>query len=340
MSTREEGRVMSPDPSHTAGESPSAAARRVITATRRALEALEAAWDPAQVEAFAQHVAGNRGRVVLTGVGKSGLIAQKISATLASTGCPSLFIHPTDALHGDLGMITLQDTVVILSNSGETEEVLKLLPSLIRLGVGIACITSNAASRLAVASTWCFSYELPEGEGCPLNFAPMASTTLQLLWGDLLAAYFMVKSEFTLEHFARLHPAGNLGARLLKASDLMHTDYPRVQEDASLVDALAAMTGGKLGMTTVMAGDTLLGIISDGDIRRALEKAKRQDANPLNLTAREIMTANPVSVEPRTLAVEAARILESRKITFVVVKDGPQAAGILHIHDLLGSKVI
>ncbi len=319
---------------------PAVAALQVAAATRKGLDALVASWNPAAAEAFAAHVAGQGGRVVLTGVGKSGLVAQKISATLASTGCPSLFVHPTDALHGDLGMVTVQDTVLILSNSGETEEVLKLLPSLLRLGVGIGAITSRGESRLAQAATWAFLYDLPEGEGCPLNFAPMASTTLQLVWGDMLAAFLMSRSGFTLERFAQLHPAGNIGSRLLKSKDLMHTDYPRVPLDASLLDALGAMTRGRLGMTTVMDGDRLAGIIADGDIRRALEKAEAERISPLDLKAARIMTVNPVSVEPGTLAVEAARILEARKITFVVVREGDRAAGILHIHDLLGAKVI
>jgi len=322
------------------GRDPASAAQQVIGATRKAIKALESSWDPALVEAWSEHLYGHGGRVVLTGVGKSGLIAQKISATLASTGCPSFYLHPTDALHGDLGMITEMDSVLILSNSGETEEVIKLLPSLIRLGVSIAAITSRPDSRLAQAANWCFSYDLPDGEGCPLNFAPMASTTLQLLWGDLLAAYLMVRSDFTLENFAVLHPAGNIGARLLKTRDLMHTDLPRVGPDAGLVEALAAMTVGKLGMTTVMDGVGLLGVISDGDIRRALEKAQKSALNPLDLKAREIMTAAPVSVGPDTLAIEAAGILENRKITFLVVREAGQAAGILHIHDLLRAKVI
>jgi arabinose-5-phosphate isomerase len=278
--------------------------------------------------------------VVLTGVGKSGLIAQKISATLASTGCPSFYLHPTEALHGDLGMVTTQDTILILSNSGETEEVLRLLPSLLRLGVSIGAITARPDSRLGQSADWCFSYELPDGEGCPLNFAPMASTTLQLLWGDLLAAYMMVKTGFTLENFAQLHPGGNLGARLLKTKDLMHTEYPKVGAGASLVAGLDAMTKGKLGMTTVMEGETLLGIISDGDIRRALVRAQANGTNPLDLTVRDIMTPKPVSVEAGSFAIEAARILEARKITFVVVKEGETPVGILHIHDLLGAKVI
>ena len=340
-STSKEGRVSHISGSaQTEAQEPALAAQQVLTATRKAMAALESAWNQELVASWTDHLIGNWGRVVLTGVGKSGIIAQKISATLASTGCPSFYLHPTEALHGDLGMVTGQDSVLVLSNSGETEEVIRLLPSLIRLGVGIAAITSRPESRLGQVADWCFSYELPEGEGCPLNFAPMASTTLQLLWGDLLAAYLMVKTGFTLEHFAQLHPAGNLGARLLKTKDLMHKDFPKVLPGASLVDALSAMTHGKLGMTTIMEGGTLLGIISDGDIRRALERAQAQARNPLELTVGDIMSRNPVEVALDTFAIEAARILEDRKITFLVVKDGAVPAGILHIHDLLGAKVI
>lgn len=329
------------DGSTNAGHpAPAQAARHALEATRRAMESLERSWDEELVAAFTDHLAASWGRLVLTGVGKSGLIAQKISATLASTGCPSFFIHPTEALHGDLGMVTGQDTVLVLSNSGETEEVLRLLPSLMRMGVAIAAITSRADSRLGTAADWCFTYDLPDGEGCPLNFAPMASTTLQLLWGDLLAAYLMVKTGFTAEHFARLHPAGNLGAKLMKVKDLMHTSFPIVAPGAGFVEALGAMTAGKLGMTTIMEGDRLLGIISDGDIRRSLEAAQRTGRNPLDLTAEALLTPNPVTVTPDTFAIEAAGLLESRKITFLVVKEGERTAGILHIHDLLGAKVI
>jgi arabinose-5-phosphate isomerase len=150
----------------------------------------------------------------------------------------------------------------------------------------------------------------------------------------------MSRTGFTLENFAQLHPAGNLGAKLMKTENLMHTDYPKVHPDAGLVEALGAMTTGKLGMTTIMEDGNLLGILSDGDIRRALERAQRENRNPLDWSVREVMTANPVAVERGTFALEAARILEARKITFLVVKDGPQVAGILHIHDLLGAKVI
>jgi len=324
----------------TEAHSPSQAAQHVLAATRQALDALDRDWDEAAVRSFTDHLVASPGRLVLTGVGKSGLIAQKISATLASTGCPSFFVHPTEALHGDLGMVTPQDTVLVLSNSGETEEVLRLLPSLMRLGVSIAAITSRPESRLGTAADWCFPYHLPDGEGCPLNFAPMASTTLQLLWGDLLAAYLMVKTGFTAENFARLHPAGNLGAKLMKVKDLMHTDFPVVPPGAGFVEALGSMTRGKLGMTTVMAGTTLHGIISDGDIRRSLETAQAAGRNPLDLTVDDILTANPVQVSPDTFAIEAAGILESRKITFLVVKEKDRTVGILHIHDLLSAKVI
>jgi arabinose-5-phosphate isomerase len=309
-------------------------------ATRMAVEALEASWDEDLVRSWTDHVTHSQGRLVLSGMGKSGLVAQKIAATLASTGLPSFFLHPADALHGDLGMVMAQDTALILSNSGESEEVLRLLPSLVRLGVPIGAITARAESRLGQAATWCFTYRLPEGEGCPLNFAPMASTTLQLVWGDLLAAYQMVQSGFTLENFAQFHPAGNLGARLLKVDDLMHRDFPRVFQDTDLLTALNGMTAGRLGMALVLEGEQVRGVISDGDLRRALERAQRECRNPLDLRARDLMTASPVSVKAGTMAVEAARLMEARKITFLLVKEGERPAGVIHIHDLLTAKVI
>jgi len=316
------------------------AARKVLRAARHGIEALEARWDAELVQSWSEYLNQSKGRIVLCGMGKSGLVAQKISATLASTGCPSFFLHPAEALHGDLGMVTAEDTLLILSNSGETEEIVRLLPSLLRLGVPIAAITSNALSGLGRAARWCFTYSLPEGEGCPLNFAPMASTTLQLVWGDLLAAYRMVHSGFTLERFAEFHPAGNIGARLLTTKEIMHTDFPSVGIGASLLEALEAMTRGKLGMTTVMEGSNLQGVVSDGDIRRALAKAQAEQINPLGLTAKDIMSSRPVSIPSSLLAIESARIMESRKITFLLVADEGQVQGVLHIHDLLTAKVI
>ena len=332
--------VQDPPSSPPSTADPAKAARHVLEATRAAIAALEATWDEALVHSWTDHVAASKGRLVLSGMGKSGLVAQKISATLASTGCPSFYLHPADALHGDLGMVMAEDTVLILSNSGESEEIVRLLSSLIRMGVRIGAITARPESRLGQAADWCFTYALPQGEGCPLNFAPMASTTLQLVWGDILAAYHMVQSGFTLEHFAQFHPAGNLGARLLRVKDLMHAEFPRVGPEAGLVETLEVMTRGKLGMTTVMDGGVMTGIISDGDIRRALQGAQRMRSNPLSLTARNIMTPNPVCTRSSTLAVEAAKSMEARKITFVIVKEGSRPCGIIHIHDLFAAKVI
>lgn len=313
---------------------------KVLSSTQKALEVLASSWDEGLVRSWAEHIVQGSGRVVLSGMGKSGLVAQKISATLASTGCPSFFMHPADALHGDLGMVTERDSVILLSNSGESEEILKLLSSLIRLGVPIGAITSQRDSRLGQAARWCFTYKLPEGEGSPLSFAPMASTSLQMVWGDMLAAYQMIFRGFTLEGYATLHPAGNIGSRLIKVEALMHREFPRVEEQADLVTVLGAMTKGKLGMTTVQTEDCLLGVVSDGDIRRAMEKAQSMAANPLDLRAKDIMTRHPVTVEQGGLAVEAARSLEARKITFLVVMNHGKPCGILHIHDLLEAKVI
>jgi len=316
------------------------ALRKVLGATRSAVEVLEGAWDIDQVTAWADHVLGSRGRVVLCGMGKSGLVAQKIAATLASTGCPSFFLHPAEALHGDLGMVTDEDTMLILSNSGEVQEILNLLPSLLRLGVKIAAITSRADSRLGQASSWCFTYRLPEGEGCPLEFAPMASTTVQLVWGDMLAACLMVRSGFTLEKFAQFHPAGSIGSKLMKSKELMHTTYPSVGEATPFFEVLSAMTSGRLGMTTVLKDGGLCGVISDGDIRRAVGRMQSTQGNPLELAAADFMTRNPVTIGGELLAIEAAGIMEARKITFLVVAEGNVPQGILHIHDLLAAKVI
>jgi len=332
--------VHDPTSPHPASSDPARAAGQLLAATRLALQALEASWDEAQVRSWTRHLIGSRGRLVLSGMGKSGLVAQKIAATLASTGCPSFYLHPADALHGDLGMVMAEDTVLILSNSGESEEIVRLLPNLVRLGVKIGAITARPDSRLGQVADWCFTYTLPEGEGCPLNFAPMASTTLQLVWGDLLAAYHMEESGFTLESFAQNHPAGNIGAMLLKVKDLMHTDFPQVGPLDDLMATLEAMTRGKLGMTTVMDSGHLLGIITEGDIRRALQGAQRMRSNPLSLCARSIMTPQPVCIAPGTLAAEAARIIAERKITSLVVQDGGRTAGVIHIHDLFAARVI
>lgn len=318
-----------------------AAGDSLLQSTRSALRALLERWDPQAVEAWTGMVIARPGRLVLCGMGKSGLIAQKISATLASTGSPSFFLHPSEALHGDLGMVTDQDSALLLSNSGESEEVVRLLPSLARMGIPMAAITSRGDSTLGRAVGYRFLYDLPEGEGCPLDLAPMASTTLQLVWGDLLSASLMARRGFTRENFAQFHPGGSLGNKLMKVKDLMHIDFPQVPPEASLMAILQAMTGGRLGMTAVVhEGLRLAGVISDGDVRRAIERAQASGCNPLEFRAADIMGQNPRTIGPEELALEAAARFEASKITFLMVSEGDKPIGVLHIHDLLGAKVL
>lgn len=312
----------------------------VLDAARGALSELRETWDAHKVDAWVGMAMGRSGRVVLTGMGKSGLVAQKIAATLASTGCPSFFLHPAEALHGDLGMVTPDDSILALSNSGESEELVRLLPSLLRLGIPLAAITSRPESSLGQAADWTFSYRLPQGEGCPLELAPMASTTLQLVWGDLLAGSLMARRGFTRDLFALNHPAGSLGAKLVKVKVLMHDKWPIVSPGASLTEALKVMTKGRLGMTSVMDGPALVGVITDGDIRRALEGAEREGSNPLELSATRIMSRNPATIEEDALALEAAGSMEARKITFLIVTRKGLPCGVVHIHDLLAAKVL
>jgi len=312
----------------------------VLGAAQEALRDLRETWDPQVVDGWVRMAMGRSGRVISTGMGKSGLVAQKIAATLASTGCPAFFLHPAEALHGDLGMVTPEDSILALSNSGESEEVVRLLPSLLRLGIPIAAITSRPESSLGQAADWTFSYRLPEGEGCPLDLAPMASTTLQLIWGDVLAGSLMERKGFTRDLFALNHPGGSLGAKLLKVRALLHESWPIVGPGASLTQVLKAMTEGRLGMAGVLKGSTLAGVITDGDLRRALEKAELEGRNPLDLQAEQLMTLNPATIEDQALALEAAGIMESRKITFLVVMRKGVPCGVLHIHDLLAAKVL
>lgn len=311
-----------------------------LKAVRSALECLEKDLNQPELESWSLRMVGIRGRLVLTGMGKSGLVAQKIAATFASTGFPSLFLHPAEALHGDLGMVTADDSVLLLSNSGESEEIVRLLPSLLRLGIPLAAITARRQSSLGRSVHWCFTYSLPDGEGCPLELAPMASTTLQMVWGDLLAADQMVRRGFTQEHFARYHPGGSLGVKLMKIHELMHRSWPTVGPGSGLVGLLQAMSEGKLGMTTVMDGDCMLGVISDGDIRRAIQKAQADGRNLFELKATDLMTAKPVMADPGLTALEAAGMMESRKITFLLVGQPGKLEGVLHIHDLLEAKVL
>jgi arabinose-5-phosphate isomerase len=275
-----------------------------------------------------------RGRVILTGMGKSGIICQKIAATLASTGTPAFFLHPAEAMHGDLGVIQGDDVVVALSYSGETDEILNLIETIRRLGVRLIAITGAPRSALGLAADVALDCSVAE-EACPLNLVPTASTTAALAMGDALAMALLKEKGFRQEDFASLHPGGKLGKRLMRVDSLMHSGKhcPIVQAGTGMRDVIYEMSSKGLGMTCVVdAANTLLGIITDGDLRRHMEKGGDIRA----LTAADVMTRGPVSIPPATLAVEALNIMEGRKITSIVVVDGDprRVVGVVHVHDL------
>ncbi len=280
------------------------------------------------------------GRVVTTGMGKSGFIAQKLSATLSSTGTPSLFLHPAEAIHGDLGRIVKGDVVIAISYSGETEEIVALFPSLKRVGVPVISLTGRADSAIAMASEIHLDVSIRE-EACPLRLAPTASTTAALAMGDALAMVLTEKRGFTVEHFADLHPGGRLGRKLLRVEDIMHKggDTPRVGPQTKLKDVLFEMTRKRLGMTTVTdETGVLLGVISDGDLRRLME---RFGASVLDLPAEQGMTRTPHVIAPREIATRALALMESNKITALVVVDAERhTEGVVHLHDLWKTEMV
>jgi arabinose-5-phosphate isomerase len=275
------------------------------------------------------------GRVILTGMGKSGIICRKIAATLASTGTPAFFLHPAEAIHGDLGVIRSEDVVVALSYSGETDELLRLLETIRRLGARLIAITGGPKSTLAQAADIALDCSVTE-EACPMNLVPTASTTAALAIGDALAMTLLVEKGFRQEDFANLHPGGKLGKRLMRAEALMHAGdrCPIVRPETPMRDVIYEMSRKGLGMTCVVdGGEALLGIITDGDLRRQMERA----VDILKMTAGDVMTRDPISVSRTTLAAETLNIMERRKITAVVVADGDQprrVAGVVHLHDL------
>jgi arabinose-5-phosphate isomerase len=275
-----------------------------------------------------------RGRVILTGMGKSGIICQKIAATLSSTGTPAHFMHPADAIHGDLGVLLAEDVVVAMSYSGETDEIVRLLEFIRRLGARLIAITGSRQSTLAQAADVSLDCSVSE-EACPMNLVPTASTTAALAIGDALAMTLLVEKGFRQEDFANLHPGGTLGKSLLRVERLMHAgpDCPRVDLTTSMKDVFAEMSRQRLGMTCVVdAHGVLMGVITDGDLRRHIEKG----VDVRSLTAADVLTRNPVSVSPSTLAAEALNIMEARHITSLVVVDGEshRVAGVVHLHDL------
>lgn len=309
-------------------------ARKVLEteaeAIRTLMENLDESFDRA-----VEMIHACAGRVIWTGMGKSGIVCRKIAATMRSTGTPALFMHPAEAIHGDLGMVTTGDLVVAVSQSGATEEVLELLEMLRRIGVNLIAVTSNPASPLAVSADLHLDLGVRR-EACPLNLAPTASTTASLALGDALAVAVSVKKGFREEDFARLHPGGKLGKRFLKVADLMHTGeaVPRVGVDTALKDVIYEMSRKSLGMTTVQDEDgRLLGVITDGDLRRLMER----DPNPLARTAGEVMHPGGVCIPADELATAALRLLEEQRITSLMVCDGDAPLqGVLHLHDLWG----
>ncbi len=274
-----------------------------------------------------------RGRVILTGMGKSGIICRKIAATLSSTGTPAFFLHPAEAIHGDLGVIQADDAVVALSYSGETEELLRVLETIRRLGARLIAITGNPRSTLSQAADITIDCSVAE-EACPMNLVPTASTTAALALGDALAMALLVRKGFREEDFASLHPGGKLGKRLMRVEHLMHTgaELPAVGATTAMRDVIYEMSRKGLGMTCVMDDEgRLAGIITDGDLRRHM--AATPDV--LGRTAGDVMTRGPVTIDRGMLAVQALSLMEQRKITSLVVVDDRRAVeGVLHLHDL------
>jgi len=288
-----------------------------------------------------------QGRVVVTGMGKSGIIARKIAATLSSIGTPALFMHPVDAIHGDLGMVVRGDVVLALSASGETEEILRLLATIKRLQVPVISMTGDVLcngapaklSTLAEAADVALDCSVDK-EACSLGLAPTASTTTMLALGDALAVALSEKRGFKEEDFANLHPGGKLGKKLARVESLMHAGdaIPRVAPNTKMSDVIYEMSRKKLGVTTVAEDDRLLGVISDGDLRRLLELRGK---DVLDLTAAECMTPNPRTIGPHEFAATALALMEEKKITsLVVVEDENRLRGVVHLHDLWGTEML
>jgi arabinose-5-phosphate isomerase len=316
----------------------------LVRVEARALEALAQRLDGTMLELFTHTVtllktcADTQHRVILLGIGKSGLIARKVAATLTSTGTPAHFLHPSEALHGDIGAVSSGDIAIALSASGETEELLRLVPVLKRLDVPLISFTGSLNSSLGKASEIALDCSVTE-EACTLNLAPTASTTVMLALGDALAIEVSSSRNFQAADFADLHPGGHLGRRLTPVRDLMHSGdaLPRVEADTPMIEVIYEMSRKKLGMTTVLSQPEghLLGIVSDGDLRRLLE---REGPHALEHTASEIMNPHPVTIDPGTLAPAALALMEQKKITTLIVtqatETGPKALGVVHLHDL------
>jgi arabinose-5-phosphate isomerase len=310
-------------------------ARRVLEIEAAAIRSLASGLDGG-FDAAVALMKGTAGRVVVTGIGKSGIVGQKIAATLASTGTPAFFLHPSEAIHGDLGMILAGDVVLALSHSGETEEIVALLPHVRRRGAALVALTGRRASTLGREADAVVEASIRE-EACPLNLAPTASTAAQLAMGDALAMALSVEKGFRPEDFAALHPGGKLGKRFLKVADLMHAGdgVPLVELGAPMKDVVYEMSKKRLGITGVVDGSgRLAGVVSDGDLRRLLE---REGERAWGVDAAGAMNRSPKTISSSAFATEALRLMEEKKITslFIVGLDG-RPEGIVHLHDLWG----
>lgn len=315
-------------------------AQEVLETEARALASLSERFDADAFDRALDLLLGCRGRVVCAGMGKSGIIAKKLAGTLASTGSPAFFLHPADAGHGDLGMVVEGDVVIALSHSGETRELLNLLPAVKRLGLPLIALVGEPESTLAREADVVLRADI-EAEACPLGLAPTASTTAALAVGDALAMASLEERGFSVDDFVATHPRGTLARELLRVKDVMHTapEVPRVRADATLAAVVAEMSEKGFGMTSVVDDEgRLQGIITDGDLRRLLE---RTGGTPEATVAADAMTGDPVCVEKSALATEALRLMESGRITSLLVVDGerrPEA--VVHLHDLWRTEMI
>jgi len=314
-------------------------ARRVLRIEAQAIQDVMARLDGAFERAVELLFAG-KGRVAVTGMGKSGIVGRKISATLSSTGTPSFFLHPAEALHGDLGMLAAGDVILAVSYGGETREIIELLDALKRMEIKLVALTGNAKSTIALASDVVLDVSVNE-EACSLNLAPTASTTVAMAVGDALAVALLEKRDFRHDDFAALHPAGSLGKRLLRAEKVMHAGdkLPRVAPDTPMAQVFHEMSAKKLGMTTVVNDDgTLAGILTDGDLRRLMEK---HGGAVVEMKLTDCMTRNPQTIGPGVLASEALTLMEKRRITCVIVVDEERRVlGVVHLHDLWGLQLV
>lgn len=316
-----------------------AVARNVVMVEKNALDKLQEQFGQEFINAI-DMLLSCKGHVIVIGMGKSGHIGNKISATLASTGTPAFSVHPGEASHGDLGMITHNDVTICISNSGETEEVLSIIPIIKRMGIGIIAITGNSSSTMAKLADVHLSIAVGE-EACPLGLAPTTSTTTSLVLGDALAVTLLKLRGFTEEDFARSHPAGSLGKKLLLyIDDLMRVgdDVPKVLQNTNIEETLFVMTQKRLGMTAVVNDDNqVIGIFTDGDLRRAFD----ENINFKNTIVEHVATLNPVTIKANSLAVSAAQLMEKHNVhALLVVDDENRLVGALNIHDLLKAGVV